>query len=55
MGKSRFSENQIIGVLQEQDAGATTGEVCRRHGIVTTTFYKWKARYGGLGRPRRAG
>ena len=48
MRKSRFSEEQIIGVLREQEAGATTAEVCRRHGISTTTFYKWKARYGGL-------
>jgi putative transposase len=48
MRKSRFSEEQIIGVLREQEAGARTAEVCRRHGISTTTFYKWKARYGGL-------
>lgn len=48
MRKSRFNDNQIIGVLREQESGARTEEVCRRHGISTTTFYKWKARYGGL-------
>jgi putative transposase len=39
---------QIIGVLREQEAGGTTGEVCRRHGISPQTFYRWKAKYGGL-------
>jgi putative transposase len=49
MRRSRFSDGQIIGVLREQESGATTAEVCRRHGISEQTFYRWKAKYGGLG------
>ena len=48
MRGSRFPEEQIIGVLKEGEAGVATGELCRRHGISPATFYKWKARYGGL-------
>ena len=48
MRGSRFTEGQIIGVLKEGEAGVTTAELCRRHGISPATFYKWKARYGGL-------
>jgi putative transposase len=46
--KSRFNEAQIIGVLREQEAGSPTAEVCRRHGISEQTFYRWKAKYGGM-------
>ena len=48
MKKSRFSEEQIIAILREQEAGAATKDVCRRHGISTATFYNWKAKFGGL-------
>jgi len=48
MKGSRFSEEQIIGVLPEHEAGAKTEEVCRGHGISSATFYKRKAKYGGL-------
>ena len=48
MKRSRFTEEQIIGVLREQEGGQPTAGVCRRHGISPATFYKWKAKYGGL-------
>jgi len=48
MRRSRFSEEQIIAMLKEQEAGMPTVEVCRKHGVSTATFYKYKAKYGGL-------
>jgi len=48
MKRSRFSEEQIIAILKEQENGLATKEVCRRHGISSATFYKWKSKYGGL-------
>ena len=48
MKRSRFSEEQIIAILKEQEAGVPTADVCRRHGVSSATFYKWKAKFGGL-------
>jgi len=48
MKRSRFSEEQIIAILKEEEAGVPTAEVCRRHGVSSATFYKWKAKFGGL-------
>ena len=44
----RFSEEQIVAILREQEAGMSTAELCRKHGVSSATFYKWKAKYGGL-------
>ena len=48
MRKSRFIEAQIIGMLKEQEAGLPTAELCRKHGLSPATFYKLKAKYGGM-------
>ena len=48
MKPSRFSEEQIIGMLKEQEAGAKTADVCRKYGISSATFYKFKAKFGGM-------
>ena len=48
MKRSRFTEEQIIGMLKEQEAGLSTAEVCRKHSVSQATFYKYKARFGAL-------
>lgn len=48
MKRSRFTEEQIIGMIKEQEAGMPTAEVCRKHGISSASFYKYKSKYGGL-------
>ena len=48
MKRSRYTEEQIIGILKEQEAGAPVAELCRKHGMSDATFYTWKSKYGGL-------
>lgn len=48
MKRSRFTEDQIIGILKEHEAGVSVADLCRKHGVSDATVYKWKAKYGGM-------
>ena len=48
MKRSRFTEDQIIGILKEHEAGVSVADLCRTHGVSTASLYKWKAKYGGM-------
>jgi putative transposase len=48
MKRSRFTDDQIIGILREHEAGISAADLCRKHGISDATFYKWRAKYGGM-------
>jgi len=51
MRKSKFTESQIMGILAEGEAGLAVGEVCRKHGISSATYYQWKSKYAGMSVP----
>jgi len=48
MKRSRFTEEQIIGILREHEAGVKTADLCRKHGVSSATFFKWKSKFGGM-------
>ncbi|WP_156412472.1 transposase, partial [Legionella erythra] len=48
MKRSKFSDSQILSILKQAEAGQTVPDLCREHGISSATFYKWRARYGGM-------
>ena len=48
MKRARFTEEQIIGILREQETGVPVADLCRKHGLSSPTFYKWKAKFGGM-------
>ena len=48
MRRSKYSEEQIIGILKEHDAGVSTAEICRKYGVSNATFYKWRGKFGGM-------
>jgi putative transposase len=48
MRRSKFSEEQIIGILKEHEAGVSAAEICRKYGVSDATFYKWRSRFGGM-------
>ena len=55
MKRNRFSEEQIIGILKEHEAGVSVADLCRKHGVGDASIYKWKAKFGGMRSPRPSG